>query len=216
MIKNKKGEEEEGTVANTMGTILALTATIVIVIFIYIAITQIVRDNELEAAKSIADKIKAKIDAIEPGQNNTFTFQGNKDLGENKWYILGWNKADASKPDKCFFSNSCICICKGSNFGASAGDCQTKGICREFETRSLEIKELFILEKTRDGQTTYIQGGIPVTPKIGTGEFYVSSIPIIPVPKNFFILEIKKEQDNITVSHYSDSYLQNKDKLPKT
>lgn len=196
MIKNKRGEEEESLTANTAGTVLAITATLIIVAFVYIAITQIVRDNELESAKSLADVMKAKIDLIEPGQSGKITFQGNKDLGKN-WHLLGWSKNDASKPDKCFLLKSCFCICKGK----TADDCKTKGICREFDSENLNLSYFTYKDPTS------IQTGPKYDIQTRETDAVINIEFAIPIPVNLFLLEITKSQNNISISSYSQKYL---------
>lgn len=133
MIKlNKKGEEEEGLTANTLGTVLGVTATLIIIFFIYLAITRIWSDPGLEAAQEIADRIQQKINIMEANQRTTMTIQGSEKL--DGWVIEAWSKESQERPDKCFLS-SCVCLCKGQGKEA----CQNKGICREIETDSIYV-----------------------------------------------------------------------------
>ena len=78
MIKNKKGEEEEGLIGNTLGTILGITASVIIIVFIYIAISRVWSDQAFESAQQIADTLKARIEALKPGQETTITIQGSE------------------------------------------------------------------------------------------------------------------------------------------
>lgn len=180
---NKRGEEEEGLTANTLGTVLGVTATIIIVLFIYIGITQIIRDTELEAAKTLADKLEAKVNALTEGQSINTTLQGSKDL--ESWYILGWGKNDPARPDKCFYS-SCVCICKGNTLDS----CKEKGLCREIEIENIKI--------TSEVEAEFIAsiGNYPgaITTRKGT-----KLVPFVPIPSNLLVIEITKSKDSLTI-----------------
>ncbi|MFH1803239.1 MAG: hypothetical protein ABH864_07390 [archaeon] len=192
MIKNKRGEEEEGLAANTIGVVLAVIATAIIVFFIYVAITQIMRDEELESAQVVADKLEEKINALEAGQSTKVALQGSKALNDGEWYILGWGKQNADRPDKCFF-NGCVCLCKGTDADA----CQKKGVCREIEKDT--IITLYYYYTHFD----------PVPEETTAPDPFLDSQKQIPIPPNFLILEVTNTADKLTISYKSEEYLQN-------
>lgn len=181
---NKKGADD--LVNNMLGVILALAATLPVV-FIYISITQMRSDSELESAQALADMMKERIGLIDFGESNNLTFQGSKEL--EGWFVVGWSKHDASKPDKCFFSKGCICICDGT----TSGDCQSRGICREFETEKINIT--YYYRKFTENN--------PGTEPI----IYAAEEDAIPIPSNLLVLEISKKSDELVVSHYTSEYL---------
>jgi hypothetical protein len=189
---NKKGDGDS-TISNVLGVVLAVAATLILIGFIYVAITQITRDTELEAADSIAGTIETKINALADGQSVNATIQGSKALSES-WYILGWSKSDASKPDKCFFSKSCICICRGR----TAETCQEKGICKEFEKKILSTKYFYI---ESDDYIDPMSGGTV----LGPGQLNESRA--ISLSSNLMVLEIQKTTEEIKIEHYTPEYL---------
>jgi len=90
-----------------------------------------------------------KIELLEDGENNTFIIQGFKG-GEN-WYLVGWNKEEQDRPEKCFFDN-CLCICKPEDATSNnpygrkqygrqdlGEGCQDNGFCREIESPSIAV-----------------------------------------------------------------------------
>ncbi|MFH1290519.1 MAG: hypothetical protein ABIH92_03865 [Nanoarchaeota archaeon] len=189
---NKKGEGDT-LMNNVLGTALAIAATVIIIIWLWWTITDITKDTELEAAQSIADKIKARINALENGQSLNLTIQGfnQKDLN---WYLLGWGKNQDGRPDKCFFE-SCICICGGTNAEA----CQNKGICRFFEVNEIEVGKPCLIE-----QNMYNEGLYEFTDQSGIQKIIA---PNIDIPENLFVIQITKNQTFIQLLRYKQSYL---------
>lgn len=100
-----------------------------------------VGDNDLKNAKNIAEKVQAKVDALQVGQNTTMTLAGFDPVGEETWVITGWAKEDPTAPDKCLFS-SCVCVCGGPSYyleqrpvadNIRSQDCQKRGVCEKVE-----------------------------------------------------------------------------------
>lgn len=199
MLKlNKKGEEEEGLMGNTLGVVLAVAAILIVVGFVYVALIRITADTELESASSLMNVIEAKIKALSPGQSLNHTIQGFKtETADRHWYLVGWGKNQDS-PDKCFFNN-CICICAGYDKDA----CQNRGICRFFEVDDIEVKDLKVIHS----------GGFYVHDPVGTT--IDDSTKYIPIPNNLLVVEIKKEQNKISVLHYTEDYIKYEYQLPK-
>jgi len=192
-MKNKKGEENL-VVNNVTGLVLAIIAIFIIIAFIYVAITQITRDNELEAAKLLAERIKSRIDLMEVGQSVNITLQSSKYL--EGWFLVGWSKENISKPDKCFFSKSCFCVCKGK----TTDDCQKKGICRDFDIENILVNS-YLPTADPSGQT-YVEFGSGAYSSESTIMIQGNLSEII-IPPNFFVLEIEKNRDKIVLSEKS-------------
>ena len=107
---------------NLLGIIIAVVG-IVLFVFAISKVYQVRASDELTNAKKTIELIDAKIKALDNGQKSSLTIQGF--AGAESWYIVGWNKNDPNRPEKCFF-DSCICICEG----VSNDVCQEGGICK--------------------------------------------------------------------------------------
>lgn len=191
MILNKKGDEEEGLIGNTLGTVLGITGTIIIVIFVYLVITRVWSDPATDSAKQIADVLEAKIKALEPGQSTKAIIQSSAKL--DGWSLVGWSKNSGDRPDKCFFS-SCFCICKGEN----AQDCQTKGICRNVEIDQIKVVRLEDETKTTGHYEVGADGKAWIPEKTETITVEKNTIPL---PQNIMILNITKNETLATISY---------------
>jgi hypothetical protein len=119
--------------------LLKNTFKLVIAAFVLLAISYVVYNiyeiyavgQEDANTKNFIEGIVTKIDKLEDGQSKSFIMRG----VENK-YLVGWNKLDENRPDKCFFE-SCLCICPN----ADSDSCQNLGICREFaDGKDLDIQ----------------------------------------------------------------------------
>lgn len=197
-MRNKKGEQDEGVLPNVLGTVLALIIFIIVIGGVYLALTQIRKDVELESAKAIADELKARIDALEAGESTNATIQGFR-ADDGEWYIHGWDKnSPTERPEKCFLK-SCVCVCAGTY----ASDCQSHGICRYFEGgESVEVIGKVISKRT----ATVVQGTITTSETTYVEE----KGSYIKIPSNLLVIELTKTKDKITLSHYDRSYAEDK------
>jgi hypothetical protein len=190
----------------TLKVVLAVAGIIIILVFFVKIFTTISESNEIKAAQNKIDVLKARINALKDGQANNFTIEGIPSK-KNQWYITGWSKTDRGRPDKCFLT-SCICILPSEkNITEETEDelknlCQQSGFILEIETEELIIQN-YDIQKTRL---------IPSK----TGHAAPSQITTIPsktaihLNKNLLIIEISKTKEKITLTHYTDEYLQQK------
>ena len=178
---NKKAEEDNPLLKEVGGVLLAITATAIIVFFVYTAIIRITADTELDSAKTLINVLEAKVNALPSGQSMNHTIQGFR-AETAAWYIMGWGTSSPeARPDKCFLK-SCICIC--SDHDADA--CQNRGICRFFEdVEYVQVK----------GYAQTSQFDSEGLPEIVKGENNY-----ILLPSNLLVVEIKKTENKIELT----------------
>jgi len=197
MRMNKRGEEEEGLLANVLGTVLAITATLIIIVGIYLAATQITKDNEVEAAQTTIARIVTRVDLLSNNEAANFTIQGFKTQGDS-WYLISWSKNQPNRPDKCFFE-ACLCICKGDISGTIYSDtykshCTEKGICRTFP----------------DIQTVTTQTNDILRSTAGGGNYYTDNPRYIKIQQSLMQITLTKEPNKLAFEHFTEGYYTNK------
>jgi hypothetical protein len=160
--------------AMLLGNTLKLIVAVILLLGLFTATWMVYRavtsDNELESATKLIDKVKAKIDALEPGQYTTVTIQG---FDSVNWYINGWGVQDPSAPDQCFIS-SCVCICSG---GFQKEDCDSRGVCHEVEEEEIKISQKSKVDVQYAGT-------------------FDTTLEYIKIPQNFAEVKIQKTTDS--------------------
>jgi len=167
------------------GIVLLVLAIVVIFIPLIVLISKyyLVNQENMNVQKTI-DTIMAKIDGLKKGEGNDFTIQGFK--GAENWYLVGWDKDEVGRPDKCFVFNGCICLCKlgpseyfsdngiDANFRGKffSPVCQKSGFCREAGIASLSVKTFLLV----DGQLTNL------------------NVPYVHLPTNLLSVRIEKSE----------------------
>jgi len=187
-VKNKKAI----LIKNALGLIIAAIGLILIMGGAYYKIYKpFMINQEIENAKNTIDLIMAKINALEPEQNNSYPFQFLK----GDWVLTSWSKSEPadSKPDKCFL-NSCLCICKdpgiiNSDRSRLKNICQNDGICRKIEENNIQTQ-------TWLAWPLYIEKINMVSDK------YSSK------PGALFLLYIEKNEDSIKIVRFTKDYLE--------
>ena len=179
---NKKGEDLP---KNTLGTVLAIVATVMLIAGFFLAYMKL-KDNEMESAQNLVEKIKARAELLSQGDSINFTIQGFKPK-TNPWYLMGFDKTMPDRPDACFLKN-CICVCNGAN----PIDCQNKGFCREINserisvnTLDIEIFDYPVEDDAPDHRVLYLP---------------------IEIKPNLIVLEITREDNILYITHYTPEY----------
>ncbi|MGV8142428.1 MAG: hypothetical protein ACP5NS_02215 [Candidatus Pacearchaeota archaeon] len=123
----KKGKFDE----EVLSAIVAV-AGLLLIGFLAVKLYNFFISQDEKNAAAFLDGLKAKIDLLEEGENNTFALRGVKG-----WVLVAWNKEviSSEKPEKCFDKN-CLCLCKDS---PTKEACQEDGICR-YSDQKLEVK----------------------------------------------------------------------------
>lgn len=144
-MRNKKAD----LVNNVLTTVIAVVGLALIIFAAWKLYSAYVGQDE-KNAQVVIDTIEARVNAIEEGQVASIVVRGIPG-----WFVTGWGKNDARRPESCYFS-SCICVCKGE-IGAFQGEiiarqklaggselsdklfvaCKDKGFCRLLNVDSL-------------------------------------------------------------------------------
>lgn len=119
---------------NVLTTIIAVIG-LAIIFFAAWKLYSVYVSQDEKNAQTIANVIEARVNALGDYQTGNVVIRGLPD-----WFIGGWGKNDAPRPDACYLK-SCICVCKGTvtaadvkdNTGAAARYCNAKGYCRFFD-----------------------------------------------------------------------------------
>lgn len=170
-MMNKKAEEDlfMSNVLDVLLAIIVLGLIIFFIVFIYRHVT----DQETENAKNSLNSIEKKINALGNGENTKLVIQGFQ--GASNWYLVGFGKDDAVKPDKCYF-DACICVCPladNINYftGRSATSktdsiteegvniCQASGFCRNLDTQAIKVQRKSFIDNSGFG--TIVSRNIP-------------------------------------------------------
>lgn len=120
---------------NVVSVAVFVVAVLVIAVPAYAVINVYFGHQDEKNAQNLLDSLEGKINLLEEGQNNTFLIQG-----VDGWVLVGYNKEDPNRPDKCFFE-SCFCACPVGDEGRPytqeflSNSCQEGGFCRDVETR---------------------------------------------------------------------------------
>lgn len=121
----KRGEEGNFLSQNFVSLVIAVIG-LVLVFFAASRLYAAYVNNEAENAKNFLNVIEAKIGNLKDGEVGRYSIRAVKN-----WYLLGWNKNEGGRPDKCFFE-SCVCICP-KDYKNPAGSCDKAGFCRDLK-----------------------------------------------------------------------------------
>ena len=176
---------------NFLSFFIAVVCVVLFAFFIGNAIYQARASDELTNAKKTIELIEAKTNALDEGQKSELTIQGF--AGAERWYIVGWNKNDPNRPEKCFF-DSCICICNG----VSNEICQKKGIC-------IKVDQSEVLVHTLPFDYNY---QVPVTaPGIHLPDDKNAHFACIPLMSQLIKFNVLKEEDRLDFAKESPGIL---------
>lgn len=198
LIKNKK--------ANLMENSTELVIAILILLILFVAVVKIytnfLQDRELTSAKNVVNVIEQKILDASENSNVKKTIRG---VNGEDWVLTAFDFSSLNRPDACF-EQPCIYICKTAK-RLIKDDCEDKGVFRRLEVDEIKTIEL-------DFSEDWVGGGGVAAP---TGSSFKNSSKI-NLPQNKLLeLEIEKKTENgkkkLIITHYTDEYLANKDKL---
>jgi hypothetical protein len=129
----KKGE---WTMSELLSVIIAVVGLALIAFGVF-KLYQLTVDSEEKNARETLDRIIGKVEALDSGEESELILQGFE--SKKTWYIVGWGKNDAGRPDKCFFE-SCICVCHSpSTFGDFKMTCQDSGMCEDVKIERVVV-----------------------------------------------------------------------------
>lgn len=113
---------------NFLSLVLTVAGLVIFALALY-KLYEFSVNQESENAKHLLTSIVEKVNALPAGTETSFSFQG---FSENRWFLLGWNATDSSKPDRCGLSQTkgCLCICKDEGTPEA---CQEKGFCQTID-----------------------------------------------------------------------------------
>ena len=147
MIKGKRGWIRE----EVPRIILAVLVVSIIIYGAYLLYSSY-GNQENQKAKTFIDSLEGKINALEDGESNEFTFRTAKG-----WTLTSYSKQDAKVPDKCF-GKGCICICnidcsdvKSCNVDSVLSSCQDTGYCRKINVENVKVNNI-VLETSLGGE----------------------------------------------------------------
>jgi len=182
----KKGAELPD---NVLSIIIATIVILIFVVGVY-KIIMVFSNQDTENAKNTIDTVQGKIDALKYGETGNFLIQGFKN-GDN-WAVFGWGEAIVDAPERCNYL-SCICICpKDASAAMSSTSCQSKGFCRNLNTKAVSVQTLQsasstnVLNPAIPGANTYEQ----------TGE---APLSYITITNKVSEIKIYKDKDSITI-----------------
>ena len=194
---NKKAEEKI-LLPNTLSFLLALLGLALVFGGAAYLLHQYTPNIETENAKSIITSLQKKIETLPKDSSNTFTFQG---VHPNSiWKITSFGKTNKERPARCFF-NSCICIYKGSSFNNAD---LSKTFCRKVQEPTIEIQSHIISSTRQLCPEDMLPSGVQKPIFLGSTTCILEEIVF---PKNLIEIEIKKETNKVSLTHYSQSYL---------
>lgn len=140
-MKSRRGALED----HVTSTIIAIVGIALIIMTIYLIYRAIVV-SENETARQIMNSIEGKMKNLKAGQRGNFMV-----YGLDNWFLYGWDKGVTDKPAKCYFYDSCMCICPLPGERTSKGVvdvCQKKGICRNFDAASISLVGKYKIDDT--------------------------------------------------------------------
>lgn len=178
-MRNKRGD----LLKNVLALIIAVVG-ISLIIFAAVKLYSVNIEQDSENAKKLLSAIEGKIKNLKDGEIGRFPIRGIEE-----WILVGWDKDDIGRPDKCFF-DSCICVCKGN--GEDAKDsCQGKdGFCKKIDKKVSVI-----------GYKTYKKGaigeGIPLP---YPSETLSERVNYLILQNNLIELEIHKTSSEVIIS----------------
>ncbi|HLC54030.1 MAG TPA: hypothetical protein VJK07_00180 [Candidatus Nanoarchaeia archaeon] len=179
----------EGLMKNFVYIVIAVIGLLVFIGGVY-KLYQVGVNQESENAKKTLELIMAKVEALPEGSTNLFSFQG---FSKKDWYLVGWNEADAGKPEKCL--RSCLCLCKG----ASVGACDSReGFCRAANLFvNVSSSYLHSTPEAIEEEIASSSGGRGVkTIEV----IVVQSVGCVKIPSNLFELNVSKSKTQIDIS----------------
>jgi hypothetical protein len=128
-----------------MKNVLSLIIAVFGVALIFFAGYQLYSSAGSQAEDNARDMLGAFEKKIELIPNNGKLIVLGREL--KGWFMIGWAAGENTKPGMCGV-DSCLCVCEGeirdSNSklpGALA--CQENGFCREFESDSVQVLEVY-------------------------------------------------------------------------
>jgi len=138
-------------------------------------------------AKTAINTIEGRINLLEDGQLGKVVV---KQI--SGWFIAGWGKNDAGRPDKCYFK-SCLCICKDS-VSSNIEDCQTNGFCRLFDVEDVNVNaNVMQVEVIAAGESAI------ATESCGSQDL----IPLKEEKGALLEIPVKKDKDKIEINYIS-------------
>lgn len=178
MIIGRRGQASSFFGSKFVSIVLSIIGLVIIVSFIYFPLKYFFINPGDEDAEKLLEEVVGKINALEVGESNEFLFRGT-----DGWYLTGWNREDAGRPDKCFLNN-CLCICYNS---ADSESCQNNGFCRDID-REVEVKSNFTIG---DGSQDFAQVNLVYS--------------CIRTHGKVFSIDIEKEENKIHLFSYDSS-----------
>jgi len=151
---------KRGDLQNNVLSLVIVAIGLGLLVFGFVKLYQVTVSNESKDAQKTIDTLFDKVETLKDGESNNFLIQGFK--GSENWKIIGWDKNEKGRPDKCFFE-SCICICKGieinvvfygpqgkgsleeaifSRKSEHAKNCNINGFCRVIEGRKVNLAKM--------------------------------------------------------------------------
>src|SRR3989344_6071467 len=128
----KKKGETELTIPEFLKIVLAIAGIILVIFFGYKLYKIASEPTDFKSARNLLEDITTKINILNSGQSNDFTFQGFPRA--NEWYLQAWPRGSPTdeKPEDCFLE-TCICICKNNCLDKNYAICETINY-KEIET----------------------------------------------------------------------------------
>ncbi len=170
---NKKGEEP--VKPNLIEMVVSIIG-ILILGLLALKLISIALDSDNKNAGQFFNSLTEKIDALEDGQNNTFTLQG----FSTDWVILGFDSGQGLKPEECL-DKGCLCVCEKKD---NSFDCDNGGLCKKIDKEKVEV-----LSKTKDSSVGCI--------------FLIKSLMGINVIKEAGFIKISFDYNKIDDTAYS-------------
>ena len=196
----------ENKKANLMENSTELVIAILILLILFVACVKIyqnfLQDRELTSAKNVVKVIEQKILDVEENANVKKTIRG---VNGDGWFLTSFDFSNPNRPDACF-EKPCIYICKKST-GDLEKNCNEKGVFRRMEVDEILVRG-YVMEADNIDK---LGGGVK-------GEEEPREKNYIPLPNNKLLeLEIEKKTEGgkkkLIITHYTDEYLANKDKI---
>ncbi len=148
-MRNKNGDMN----INELLSIIIAVIGILLLIYAGYRLYQVSKNDEMENAQKVLDRINDKISSLKDGEQSELTIQGFN--GGNNWYLSAWGKSDDNRPDKCFF-DSCVCICKWDGTGKFKDACQTQSVCQKVSNKKVYTSELITFNVAGENGDVFI------------------------------------------------------------
>jgi hypothetical protein len=132
---------------NTLTAVIAVAGLVILYFFASKLYTNITQNQEMKNGQKTINYLEGKINALQEGENTSYTIQGFK-VDKGAWYLLGWDNRKRDRPGACAIE-SCVCICKTEKDVSSLDEesinvlfvdaCQDNGFCRKVGNRPVEV-----------------------------------------------------------------------------